>query len=38
MRETRNAQTSRFDFYAPHALGDQLNSLSDVCSMSIRLS
>ena len=30
MRETRNAQTSIFHFYAPHALGDQLRLLSDV--------
>ena len=30
MRETRNAQASIFDFYAPHAMGDQLSSLSDL--------
>ena len=30
MRETRNAQTSIFHFYAPHALGDQLSMLSDL--------
>jgi IS5 family transposase len=30
MRETRNAQTSIFQFYAPHALGDQLSMLSDL--------
>ena len=30
MRETRNAQVSIFDFYAPHALGDQLRELSDL--------
>lgn len=29
MRETRNAQHSIFDFYAPHALGSQLKVLSD---------
>jgi len=30
MRETRNAQTSIFHFYAPHALGKQLSLLSDL--------
>lgn len=30
MRETRNAQVSIFDFYAEHALGDQLRVLSDL--------
>ncbi len=30
MRETRNAQHSIFDFYAPHTLGDQLSALSDL--------
>jgi len=30
MRETRNAQVSIFDFYAEHALGDQLRALSDL--------
>jgi len=29
MRETRNAQHGKFDFYAPHALGSQLKVLSD---------
>ena len=30
MRETRDAQISIFHFYAPHALGDQLNVLSNL--------
>ncbi len=30
MRETRNAQSSIFDFYAQHALGDQLCALSEL--------
>jgi IS5 family transposase len=30
MRETRNAQTSLFDFYAEHELGHQLRSLSEL--------
>ena len=30
MRETRNAQASILDFYAPHAFGDQLSMLSDL--------
>jgi IS5 family transposase len=30
MRETRNAQSSIFDFYCEHELGKQLGELSDV--------
>ncbi len=30
MRETRHAQCGIFEFYAEHALGDQLSDLSDL--------
>ena len=30
MRETRNAQSSIFDFYSQHPFGQQLESLSDL--------